>query len=324
MAHELSFDSNGNAEAFFSMKPAWHNLGTVLDHVPNSEGAIAAAHLDWRVSLEEIQTMTGVKCENHFATVRQDTGAVLGVVSTKYKLVQNRQAFSFLDSLIESGEMKYESAGALRGGRIVWVLGRMPSDDQIAEGDVSRRYVLFSTSHDGTAAIHAIPTSTRVVCANTLRVALGSSKGIRHTGDVRGKLDVARRYLSQFDEGFTLFRDKARSLAERRFTPEQSRAYIQELFPEVKETGRSRTLRETKVNQVRRNYVNPRQNIASIKGTWWALLNSVTELVDHAPNRSRRGQPSRDQLETKMLSVLDGSGADFKQRAFNVAVEMSS
>jgi phage/plasmid-like protein (TIGR03299 family) len=323
MAHELSFFGN-SAEAFFALKPAWHGLGTVLDHAPTSEVAMQAAHLDWRVSLEPLQTQTlgGIAVPDNFATVRSDTKAVLGVVSDKYKLVQNRQAFAFLDSLIESGDMRYESAGALKGGKVVWILGRMPEDDLIAEGDVSRRYVLFSTSHDGSAAIHAIPTSTRVVCANTLRIAIAGDKGIRHTGDVRGKLDVARRYLSQFNAGFTLFRDQAQLLAQRRFTPEQAKEYINTLFPEVKEFNRARSNREKKIALVRKNYANPRQNLASIKGTWWALLNSVTELVDHAPQTRRSS--SRDAQELKMMSTLDGTGATFKSDAYKLALKMAS
>lgn len=321
MAHELSFDTNGNAEAFFAMKPAWHNLGKVLDHAPTSEAAIEAAGLDWRIQMKPLQTTDGTRVKDHFATCRTDTGEVMGVVTDKYKVVQNRDAFKFLDSLIESGDMRYESAGALKGGRVVWVLGRLPSVDQIAENDVSLRYVLFSTSHDGTASIHAIPTSTRVVCANTLRIATSADKGIRHTGDIKDKLRVARLYLSQFDEGFTLFRDKAQILAQRRFTPEQSKAYIQAMFPEVKEFGRARSIREQKVNRVRANYVNPRQNIASIKGTWWALLNAVTESIDHAP--ATMAKRTREAAEAKMLSVVDGTGADFKAKAFRMAVEMA-
>ena len=128
---------------------------------------------------------------DHFATVRTDSGDVLGVVGKRYRIVQNRDAFGFLDSLLQDGIMKYESAGALRGGRQVFLLARMPSVDEIVPGDNSLRYVLFSTSHDGTAAIHAVPTSVRVVCANTLRIATASSVGFRHTDDVKAKLDSA-------------------------------------------------------------------------------------------------------------------------------------
>lgn len=242
MAHELSFALNGTAEAFYALKPAWHGLGTVLDHAPTSAEAITAAQLNWRVSLEEIRTASGKIVPDHYATVRSDTGAVLDCVGDKYSVVQNQEAFDFLDSLYQDGLIKYESAGALRGGSRVWLLARMPSVDEIAPGDVSNRYILFATSHDGSASLHAIPTSVRVVCANTLRVAIASDVGFRHSGNVQKKMDYARQYLSQFDEKFTLFRDKARRLAELQFTPEQARDYIEELFPSAGREGRSKSI----------------------------------------------------------------------------------
>lgn len=323
MAHEISITTNGTAEAFFALKPAWHGLGTVLDHAPTSEEAIQAAHLDWRVSKVPLKTDEGADVPEHFATVRRDTGAVLGVVTDRYQIVQNHEAFGFLDSLLQDGLIRYESAGALRGGKTVWLLARMPSVDTIAEGDDTLRYVLFSTSHDGTAAIHAVPTSVRVVCANTLRIATAKDVGFRHTGDVKAKMEFARQYISQFDEKFTLFRDSARILATRQFSPEQAKDYINALFPEVTEEGRAKSIRERKVESVRSAYRADRQQMASIRGSWWALFNSVTESVDH-DSRGTRGRDNRIRSENKMASVLDGQGAEFKAKAFDLALSMSN
>ncbi len=322
MAHEIS-NVNGWDEAFFALQPAWHGLGTVLDYAPTSEDAIRAAHLDWTVEMQPIQTKSGVEIADQFATVRNDCNAVLGVVGGRYKIVQNREAFDFLDSLLQDGVMKYESAGALRGGRIVWLLARLPSIDEIAPGDNSQRYILFSTSHDGSAAIHAIPTSVRVVCANTLRIATADDVGFRHTGNVQEKLEFARKYLSQFDEKFSLYRDKARILAERRYTPAQAEEYINTLFPAVAESDskRGHAIRENKVELVRANFRNGRQRLPAIAGSFWALFNAVTESVDHPPKSTKLDAAGR---ETRMLSLVDGNGADFKARAFDVALQMAS
>lgn len=323
MAHDISING-GIAEAMYAMTPAWHGLGKVLDHAPTSEEAIRAAHLDWNVEMQPMKTAGGVDVPEHFATVRTDCNAVLGVVGSRYKIVQNAEAFEFLDSLLQDGLMKYESAGALRGGRIVWILARLPSVDTIAEGDDSLRYVLFSTSHDGSSGIHAIPTSVRVVCANTLRIATMNDVGFRHTGNVAQKLEFARKYLSQFDAKFTLFRDAARLLAEKRYTPEQAKAYIETLFPPVAEEGRGQTIRDRKVESVRSNFQNPRNTLPSIKGTWWALVNSVTESIDH--KRDEDGEPvtlDSAKRETRMMSLTDGSGAEFKARAFDLALQMA-
>jgi phage/plasmid-like protein (TIGR03299 family) len=302
------------------MQPAWHGLGQVLDHAPDSKTAMTAACLDWRVEKVPLMTDEGTAVPDWFATVRRDTGSVLGVVGAKYRIVQNADAFEFLDGLLQDGVIRYESAGALRGGRIVWALARMPSVDAIVPGDNVLRYILFSTSHDGSASLHAIPTSVRVVCANTFRVATARDVGFRHTGDVASKLAVARMYLSQFDEKFTLFRDHARILATSGWTNEQAREYVERLFPQVEADGRSRSIREAKVAEVRTNLRSPRQNLPGIKGTWWALFNAVTEFVDHSERRSRK---TRQAKETRMLSVTNGQGADFKDRAFRYALEMA-
>lgn len=321
MAHEIS-TVNGHSEAFYALRPAWHGLGAVLDHAPDSEEAIRAARLDWSVSLRPLQTPEGREAPEHFATVRTDTGEILGVVGNRYQIVQNAEAFEFLDGLLQDGIIRYESAGALRGGRIVWLLARMPSVDEIAPGDNSLRYVLFSTSHDGSASIHAVPTSVRVVCANTLRVATAGDIGFKHTGNVREKMNFARQYLSQFDSQFTLFRDSARLLAQRQFSKDEAREYVSALFPEVAEDGRARSIRERKVATVRSNFRNERQNLPSIKGSWWSLYNAVSELVDH-DGRGTRGKDARGKAENRMLSTVDGNGADFKAKAFRLAVHMA-
>lgn len=319
MAHEISI-ANGVGECAFAMKPAWHGLGTVLDYVPDSESMIEAAHLGWNVDLKELQTTDGIAVPDNFATVRSDNGEVLGVVGSKYRIVQNRDSFAFLDGLQQDGIVKYESAGALRGGRIVWALARLPSVDQIAEGDDVLRYVLFQASHDGSAALHAIPTSVRVVCANTLRVATAQDVGFRHTGDVKSKLEFARKYLSQFDENFTAFRDVGRKLAQSRWNPAQAKEYIELLFPSVELPGRAQTIRDRKFAAVRGTLMNRRQQMPSIKGTWWSLLNAVTETVDHD---ERRNYGTREAKENRLLSVTDGAGADFKTRALKLAVDMA-
>lgn len=323
MAHEISI-SNGFEEAAFARQPAWHGLGTVLENAPDSETMIQAAHLDWRVERQPLQTTDGIAIPDHFATVRTDTGEPLGVVGSRYQVVQNRDAFAFLDSLLQDGILRYESAGALDGGRRVWALARMPSIDEIAPGDQSYRYVLFSTSHDGTASLQAIPTSVRVVCANTLAVATAGSVGIRHTGDVAGKLETARLVLSQFDRQFTEFRDFGRHLASRKYSETEAVEYVHTLFPQPAEDAsrRSWTIHQNKISRIRQAFRSPAQQMPEIRGTWWSLLNSVTEAQDHTAWRASRGHGSQA-AERRFSSVMDGTAAGLKRKAFELAVEMA-
>lgn len=324
MPAEISF-VNGKAEAAFALKPAWWDTANeyTLDHVPTSDDMIKAAHLDWEVQPQPIYNADGRIIDGFCTTVRMDTGAHLGVVSDSYRVVQNAEGFAFHDNLLKDGVMRYESAGALRGGRSVWALARMPSVDTIAEGDDVRRYCLWLNSHDGTGAIYCLPTSVRVVCANTAALAIRGQRGIRHTGDVAAKMQQVHDLLSQADRRFTDFRDDARVLATRRYSRDDAKQYVETLLPEPEEAGRSLSIRERKVGEIRKTLVNDRQTIPSIKGTWWSLYNAVSEAVDHGRFYGWRGQ-GRHRAESRMTSVLLGSAAEFKRAAFDLAVDMAT
>lgn len=324
MAAEISF-LNGRAEAAFALRPAWWDVASeyTLDHVPNSAEMIKAAHLDWTVEPQPVYGADGRIIEGFSTTVRKDTGMHLGVMSDNYRVVQNHEAFRFLDSLLMDGVMKYESAGALRGGRTVWALARMPSIDTIAEGDDVARYVLWLNSHDGLGSLFAIPTSVRVVCANTAALAIQGQRGIRHIGDVSSKLKQAHALISQADVRFTGFRDKAQLLASRKYTKESAAEYLFELLPSPEKEGRSFSIHERKIDEIGQRLLSQRQQLPSIRGTWWSLYNAISEAIDHGRFFSNRGT-GRTRAENRMMAVMMGPAADFKTKAFDLAVTMAS
>jgi phage/plasmid-like protein (TIGR03299 family) len=333
MAHEISV-VNGQAEAAYALMPAWHGLGTVLEHAPDSATMIQAAHLDWQVHKAPLYANPDgnlIAVPDMFATMRGDTHAVLGVVSDRYNIVQNVEAFDFLDNLLKDGIMKYESAGALRGGRIVWVLARMPSVDIVADGDTLNRYILFTTAHDGSGAIYAAPTTVRVVCANTLRLATQDMTGIRHSTNVRERLNVAHNYISQLDGKFTDFRDHARRLADSHvdmFDP-AIEAYLKELFPEPSKalltipSGKSKGIYEKKIGQVRLNMFHASNTLMAMRDSWWQAYNAVTLYYDH--QRNYRSSTSTCQDERRMIATMmetaSGSPAAEKEKAFSLALK---
>jgi phage/plasmid-like protein (TIGR03299 family) len=165
-------------------RPPWHGLGAVLDERPASlPSALEAARLDWRVVQVPLYRLDGLdgldgaaesEVQKLRGNVRADTGALLGVVSADYRVVQNMEAFAFLANLIGS-ELHFETAGSLWGGKAVWMLAELPDQVEVG-GDAVRRFVLVTTRHDGTAAVQALVTPIRVVCANTLRVAIGGAR----------------------------------------------------------------------------------------------------------------------------------------------------
>lgn len=325
MAHEIS-NVNGVNEAAYALKPAWHGLGHVLDHAPNSEEMVKAAHLDWTVSKRPLRTDEGegsIAIPGQFATVRDDINRPLGVVGEDYTVVQNAEAFAFLDGLLQDGVMKYEAAGALKGGRLVWVLARMPGFDLIGDGDQVDRYIMFSTSHDGWSSLYAIPTSVRVVCWNTWRAATINMSGIRHTSGVKTNLKRMEMYLSQFDAAFTLFRDNARLLLNRKLkSSKQVSAYLDRLFPLKDDaTESAKTRREDKVVSIAGNLKHATNMLPGMKDTWWAMYNAVSLYTDHQTKfRGEREEPE----ERRLVSVTNGPVADLKNRAFELALEMSA
>ena len=174
----------------------WHGLGTVVSEALSSEEAIEKAGLAWDVYPEEVYTKNGVKIPGAYANVRSSDGSALGIVGERYQIVQNSEAFTFTDALLGEG-VKYETAGSLKGGRVIWLLAKMPKTYRIL-GDNIEEYCCFTNSFDGSGAIKVALTGVRVVCSNTLAAALKSAKrtwSARHTGSIDTKMEQARQTL---------------------------------------------------------------------------------------------------------------------------------
>ena len=180
---------------FYVRQVPWHGLGIRVEEAPSSDEAIRIAGLDWKVIQEEIYSESGIRIPEKFANIRDIDNEVLGVVSKRYNIIQNNEAFDFVDNLV-GGEVKYETAGSLSKGRNVWLLAQLPSE-KILDDEISN-YLVFSNSHDGKSAVKVCCTPIRVVCNNTLNIALSSAKrtwSITHSGDVGNKLVAARDTL---------------------------------------------------------------------------------------------------------------------------------
>ena len=172
MAHEID-QSTGKAAVFVTGQPPWHGLGAVVKNAVTSREALQLAHLDWTVEqwpLQAVKDADRRAVQRHKANVRSDTHAVLGVVSERYRIFQNQDAFDFMDSLVNEKLAMFETAGALQGGRRVWLLARIPGEFRAGADDVIDPYVLLVNTHDGTGALRLLPTTVRVVCQNTLNL----------------------------------------------------------------------------------------------------------------------------------------------------------
>jgi phage/plasmid-like protein (TIGR03299 family) len=267
---------------------AWHGLGTVFekDADVNTSKMLELSGLDWTVDLVPLVTNDATKMDTGaYASVRtQKDGskAVLGVVGERYTVVQNSDALAFADNILDGGG-RWETAGGLKGGAVVFgsmaVLDDIVIDPQGA-ADKIKTYLLISTSHDGSSAIQVSSTPVRVVCSNTLNMALKGTKNsvkFRHTASIEGKVLHARQSLGMASTYFDAFEVEAQALFAQAVTDNTFEKIVEGLYPQPDPAGAKVAVtkwdnRRDRLFDLWRGPTN-----ANIKGTAWAALNAVTE-----------------------------------------------
>ena len=222
-----------NVESMFYVRETpWHGLGTKVLEAPASKDALQLAGLDWRVLQEPIYTAMEELVDGYKANVRDSDRKVLGVVTDRYRVIQNDEAFAFTDELLGAG-VKYETAGSLQGGRKVWLLAHMPHE-YIISGERISPYLLFSNTHDGSGAIKVALTPIRVVCQNTLNLALANAKrswSMIHTGDIKEKMQEAKDTLFLAENYMDELGKEFEALRMKKLTDKRVMEYIEILLP---------------------------------------------------------------------------------------------
>ena len=266
----------------------WHGLGTMVAEAPNSLEALRAAGLNWEVQPKQIAIgETGELIPNAIANVRSSDGKVLGIVTDRYKIVQNTDAFAFTDTLI-GGDVRYETAGSLNGGRKIWLLAKLP-EAKVA-GDKVDPYLCFTNTHDGSGAVKAFVTPIRVVCNNTLNLALRGAKrtwSVRHNGDINRKIAEARESLELAEKYMTALDISAQKMAEIKVDEAKLEAILTNLFNKPKEDASDREKRNFDQQMAQYYVCYAAPDIAQFKGTAWGAVNAMTDMVSHsAPLRA--------------------------------------
>lgn len=321
MAHEIA-TTDGRPAMMYAGAPPWHKLGVALAGPATADEAIVAAGLGYDVESLPVHA-AGPEGPIGIPTlrlnVRSDTRAPLGVVSDKYRVVQNREAFGSMDGLVAGGEVRYHTAGALGKGERIWMLAQLPEPLRVGRtDDLIEKYLLLYNSHDASSALRVIWTPTRVVCWNTCSAALRAGEGtgltIAHTGSIEGKVAEARRVLGLATGYYAAFGEGADLLAGRQPGKVQLDAYFAALYPDPAggaDPARARSTRMTLHGLFEQGMG---QDMPGIKRTWWAAYNAVTELVDH-----HLGNDARRRMEGSWI----GDGSRLKRRAWDLAIELS-
>lgn len=283
----------------------WHGQGTMVQEAPTSAEALHLAGLDWTVDQTPVYTDSSIEIPGYKANRRSSDGSILGIVSDRYKIVQNTEAFEFTDAIVgetENGVVKYETAGSLCGGRKIWLLAKMPVQ-KVLDDDVEP-YMFFSNSHDGSGAIKVGMTPIRIVCNNTLNMALAGAKrswSTKHVGDMKSKLEEAKMCLSMADKYMQNLDIEADRLANAKLYKEQIDEILEEMFP-IDDNDTDRKKRN--VEDIKQSYyacwLQP--DIAKFMNTAWGAVNAMSDFVSHsAPKRN-----TKNFNENRWGKIMDG------------------
>ena len=295
---------------FFVREPAWHGMGTVIKDAPDSKTAIKVAGLDWKVLQAPMCAMPDDEDEGFFTDLlcnyRDTDHAILGFVSDRYEIVQNEDAFEFTDSLLDNDDVKYETAGSLQNGKLTWMLARIPSTNIL--GDAIDKYLLFSNSFDGKRSINVAITPVRVVCNNTLNMALKGAKrkwSFAHKGDIGGKLEEAKQCLLMADKYNKAFDDECIALAKQKLSGNQIKSILDKLFP-IKEDGEYTNRKLNNMIIMHENFKKCMEadDLQNFNGTAYKAVNAFSDMIFHGMATMRH---TKNEKENNLLSVINGN-----------------
>ena len=272
-----------NVESMFYVRETpWHGLGVKVEEALSSRKALELGGLAWSVIQKEIYTDDSMLIPTFKANIRKSDNKVLGVVTDKYKIVQNEEAFAFTDSLIGEG-CKYETAGSLQGGKKVWMLAKLPEKYQILDDEITP-YMVFSNSHDGSGSIKIAMTPIRVVCNNTLNLALHDAKRIWstiHTGDIKSKMDEAMKTLLLAEHYMKKLDYEANFLNRKRIEDKKVLEFINEIIPLADNASKLQEKNiETLRNDMKLRYFDA-PDLTYLPKTPWRFINAVSDFATH-------------------------------------------
>jgi phage/plasmid-like protein (TIGR03299 family) len=312
LEHDFMFSGRG--------KVPWHGIGEVLDGVPASDDAVKAARLEWKVNQTAVysghnraEAIPGFR-----ANVRSDTGEVLGIVSERYKVAQNREVFDFADALIGTDGVKctYETAGSLWNGRRVFMLVNMPKG-RIA-GDAYRPYLCISNAHDGSAPLQVFLTGIRVVCNNTLSAALRSATrkmAIRHMSGMDQRKREAVRTMGAASKYFHDLEVFASELAGKKANIGK---VLEKLFPDSADMSRRQLQSNREVKDLVKRILREKEDLQNFRGTAWGVYNAIADYRSHAEPKRK----TATYADGRMARFLDGDPV--MNRAQEIILEIAA
>jgi len=297
MAHQLQendfmFSANG-------IRP-WHGLGVVVEEAPTQKDAIKLAKLDWKVEkLPVFANVNGktVEIQDRYALMRMDTKFCTGMAMNRYNIVQNSEAFSFVDDIIknEKGAVRYETAGSLYNGKKIFLLVKMPETKVL--GDNVENYLFFTNSHDGLNAVKAGISNVRVVCDNTLQMAMrGATRtwSAHHTKSVKSKQEEAIRTLQLASTYIKEMPKMAELMAAKKVSVDK---IVPLFFTKAELETESAQTAVMKIVTIAKQ----KDDLQNFKNTAWGVYNALADFISHPTGKSQFRSQDR-----KMDAFLKG------------------
>lgn len=326
---------SANVQTMMSVKEKpWHGLGQIVTGLQTSKEAIVAAGLDWQVA--KVQNEYTVKGPGRskiklvgkgFQVVRTDNNESLGNVGNRWEPQQNREGFAFMDEVIGRKAAVYETAGALGRGEKTWMLAKVGGLITLGGDDVIDKYFLIANAHDGTKAIKFAVTTVRVVCANTLHLALSEAEkgekifSIRHTAKAAEKVDKVIEYLGVATKKFEDFADMAKVMTKVKINTAKFDEFLGLVGIDTEAKGGKKESTYTDIVDAFENA--PGSKLLTAKGTLWGALNAITNYTTHTrPTRVTKTSGFKSEAEARLNSVWFGSGASLNEKALRVAQSM--
>jgi len=289
---------------FYTREKPWHGLGVKVKEAPTSKDALIMAGLNWQVVQKPIMTEDGTVIEGYKANIRDIDQRVLGVVSNRYKVVQNEEAFAFTDALLGEG-VTYETAGSLADGKRTWMLAILPHRYIIA-GDEISPYLVFMNSHDGSGAIKVAMTPIRVVCQNTLNLALSTAKrtwSTNHTGDISGKLEDARNTLQLANNYMVELGRGIEQLQQKKLTDKQVMEYIEQFFPVSEDMSIQQRKNMVQLQEDMKIRYFDAPDLRHVGKNGYRFINAVSDFATH----SRPLRETSNYKENLFAKTIDGN-----------------
>lgn len=319
MAHEIEL-INGVAQMAFVGEKPWHGLGTEVPADVTPEQMLQIAGLDWTVEkMEAFSIIHGMKTPlNVSPLVRSSDNKILDIVSADWNPVQNQEAFEFFNDFVLAGDMEMHTAGSLKGGQIVFALAKVKESFDVFGGDQVDSYLLFTNPHKFGQSIDVRFTPIRVVCNNTLTLALNQNAAsvvkVNHRREFDG--DNVKTMLGIASDKLAKYKEMAQFLGSRKYKEESLKEYFNRVFPVIaynKEKGPQRKDLSKSATRAL-DLVMQQPGAQYAEGTWWQAFNTVTFMTDHVIGRD---------ADTRLTSAWFGPNKNLKLKALETAIEFA-